>query len=721
METMQKSQRTGKALQNRELSWLQFNRRVQMEADRTHHPLLERAKFLAIVTSNMDEFIQVRYERILKKAEAKPDKKLLGGITAETLRRKVNKEILRQNNTQYLLYEGIRSELYLHGVRLYPVFTMTEEQRQREAALFENDIAPNVKVLSPDAQPAQKQLHICVKLSGARRSSGRFAIVALPTSLPRLYELSADSENRYLIRLEEIVKHHLEKLFPKETVEHAAVFRILRNQNFELDACKPETLAGAVKEMLRKRRNGKVMRLEAEERMSEEMLGMLTQRFDVKLEQRYRATGPLDLNKLMMGLYGMVKRPDLKYVPCDPVVYQDLMGEDAFSRILQRDYLMYHPYHSFAPVVHLLQQAAQDPMVRSIQMTLYRVSGNSPIVAALADAAAAGKDVFVLMESCARFDEDNNLFWGERLSRAGCKVCYGIPGLKTHSKIALIQREADGQLQSVVHLGTGNYHDGTAKLYTDFGLLTADDTLTADAAAFFDWYRASVKLCDEVMQPAEGEEAALMEAAETTRHIAESNPSALTELIHAPEALQPTILRLIRREQENAENGLPSGIIAKMNSLCDESIMEALCEAGRAGVKVQLIVRGICCLVPGIPGESDNIEVYSLVGRNLEHARAFRFENGGNAEVYLSSADWMRRNLYRRVELMFPVKDEACKQAVENVLRLQLSDNQQLRVRLPDGSYSLLEEEAPPVDAQDVLLHQVEAVFAATYGKGEEA
>ncbi len=690
MDTMQKSQRPRKALQNRELSWLQFNRRVQMEADRTHHPLLERAKFLAIVSSNMDEFIQVRYERMLRKAERKPDKKVLGGITAETLRKKINKEILRQNNTQYLLYEGIRSELYLHGVRLYPVFTMTEEQRKREAMLFDIDIAPNVKVLPEEADPAQKQLHICVKLQTGRGKKSRFAIVALPTSLPRLYELSAEGENRYLIRLEEIVKHHLEKLFPKETVEHAAAFRILRNQNFDLEECTMETLPDAVKGMLEKRRTGEVMRLEAEERMSEEMLGMLTQRFQIKLEQRYRATGPLDLNKLMMGLYSMVKRPDLKYIPCEPVVYEELMGEDVFDRILQRDYLMYHPYHSFTPVVHLLKTAAKDPSVRSIQMTLYRVSGNSPIVAALADAAAAGKEVFVLMESCARFDEDNNLFWGERLSRAGCQVCYGFPGVKTHSKIALIQREKEGVWQSVVHLGTGNYHDGTAKLYTDFGLLTADEGLNADAAAFFE----RIKGCDN---------------------------APLDELIKAPEALQTTILHLIEREKENAENGLPSGIIAKMNSLCDESIMEALCQAGQAGVKEQLIIRGICCLIPGIPGESDNVEVYSLVGRNLEHPRAFRFENAGQPEFYLSSADWMPRNLYKRVELMFPVKDEACKQAVENVLRLQLSDNQQLRVRLPDGSYSLKEEEAPAVDAQDVLLHQISAVFDGTYGKGEEA
>lgn len=689
METMQKSQQLKKALQNRELSWLQFNRRVQMEADRTHHPLLERAKFLAIVTSNLDEFVQVRYQRALDKALLTPEKKVPGGLTAEALRKKINKEILRQNNTQYLLYEGIRSELYLHGVRLYPVFTMTEEQRIREANLFENDIAPNVKVLPQDAEPAQKQLHICVKLRSGRKRS-RFAIVALPTSLPRLYELSSDGENRYLIRLEEIVKHHLEKLFPGEAVEHAAAFRILRNQNFLLEECTEETLAEAVRQMLEKRRDGDVMRLEAEERMSEEMLGLLTQRFGIRLEQRYRATGPLDLNKLMMGLYSMVKRPDLKYVPCEPVVYEDLMGADAFDRILQRDYLMYHPYHSFAPVVNLLQQAAKDPDVRSIQMTLYRVSGNSPVVAALADAASAGKEVFVLMESCARFDEDNNLFWGERLTRAGCRVCYGFPGMKTHSKIALIRREKDGQLESVVHLGTGNYHDGTAKLYTDFGLLTADETLNADAAAFFEKLK--------------GDETA-----------------SLQELIKAPEALQPTILQLIRREMQNAESGLPAGIIAKMNSLSDQSVMEALCEAGRAGVKIQLIIRGVCCLIPGIPGESDNIEVYSLVGRNLEHARAFRFENGGNAEVYLSSADWMPRNLYRRVELMFPVKDEACKQAVENVLRLQLKDHQQLRVRLPDGSYSLCEEELPAVDAQDVLLHQVEDVFAGRFDKGENA
>ncbi|MBE5802400.1 MAG: polyphosphate kinase 1 [Clostridiales bacterium] len=693
MDTAQKNQRSHKAFQNRELSWFQFNRRVQMEADRTRHPLLERAKFLAIVTSNLDEFVQVRYGKVLDKAKNAPDKKVLGGITAESLRRKVNKEILRQNNSQYLLYEGIRSELYLHGVRLYPVFTMTEEQRARELSLFENDIMPFVKVLPQDAEPAQKQLHLCAKLTRNGRGKSRFALVALPASLPRLYELSSDEENRYLIRLEEIVKHHLEKLFPKEKVDHVAAFRILRNQNFLLDECTMETMPAAVRQMLTKRRTGDVVRLEAEERMSEEMLGMLTQRFRIKQEQRYRATGPLDLNKLMMGLYGMVKRPDLKFESHEPVVLDELMGDDVFDRIVQRDYLMYHPYHSFAPVVHLLRKAAEDPAVRSIQMTLYRVSSNSPIVAALADAAAAGKDVFVMMEACARFDEDNNLFWGERLSRAGCKVCYGFPGVKTHSKIVLIEREVNGEMQRFAHLGTGNYHDGTAKLYTDFGLLTADQVLTADAVSFFERLRGSE---DAPMQ----------------------------ELIKAPEMLQPTVLSLIQREKENAMAGLPSGIIAKMNSLSDVKVMEALCEAGRSGVKVQLIVRGICCLIPGVTGVSDNVEVYSLVGRNLEHPRAFRFENAGQPEIYLSSADWMPRNLYRRVELMFPVKDESCKRAVENVLRLQLGDNLQLRMRLPDGSYALLEEEEQPgVDAQDLMLRDIAAVFEGTAlgGKAEEA
>lgn len=683
MGAAHKRKQSRQAIQNRELSWLQFNRRVQSEADNPDNPLLERAKFLAIVTSNLDEFVQVRYSGLMEAARGEHgDRKVQGGLTAEELYRKVNKEILRQNNTQYLLYEGIRGELYLQGVQLYPVFALDEDHLRREKEIFESEIRPSLKILPfPESEPMQKQLHLCVKLQKARRKDARFALVALPSALPRLFDLSKNKETRCLIRLEDIVKRYLHRLFPKEQVEHAGVFRLIRNQDFPVEERTADDIVPAVRDMLRKRRAGRVMRLEAEERMSAEMLSLLMKRFGVSRERRYRVTGPLDLNKLMMNLYGQVNRPDLKYPPAQPVTPDGLMGEDVFRRIEERDYLLYHPYHSFTPVVRLMERAAADPSVRAVKQTLYRVSGNSPIVAALAEAAANGKRVTVLFEAHARFDEENNLFWGERLERAGCRVLYGLPGLKTHSKITLFEREEDGVLKRMVHLGTGNYHDGTARLYTDFGLLTADEQLTADAAAFF--------------ERLEGHEDAPME-----------------EIVEAPGRLQPTLLQLIDREREHAREGRPAHILAKMNSLSDEAVIRALLDAGRAGVRVDLIVRGICCVVPECLGLSENIHVRSIVGRHLEHARAFRFENGGESEVYLSSADWMPRNLYKRVELMFPVKDAACKRAVENVLALQWSDTEKCRVRRADTSYARKSARHGRLNAQEELLKDVEGVFA---------
>ena len=672
------------AIENRELSWLAFNRRVQEEADNPDNPLLERAKFLSIVTSNLDEFIQVRYSRIYEAARK-------GEKGARALYRRVNREVLRQNNAQYLLYEGIRSELYLQGVRLYPTFSLDEDHMRREKALFEKEIRPYLKV-EPlrDSRPRQKQLYLLVKLARPRPKDAQFRLVSVPAALPRLFDLSKSKGEQYLIRVEDVVKHYLHRIFPKDQVEHAAVFRIIRNQNFPVQERSTDDIVPAVREMLSQRIGGEVMRLEAEERMSEEMLTLLMKHFAVERERRYRVTGPLDLNRMLMNLYGQVKRPELKFPPAQPVEIPELMGPDAFEQIDRRDFLMYHPYHSFAPVVRLMKLAAEDPTVRAIRQTLYRVSGNSPIVAALAQAAENGKEVQVLFEAHARFDEENNLYWGERLKRAGCRVMYGLPNLKTHSKITLFEREVDGETRREVHLGTGNYHDGTAKLYTDFGLLTADPTLTADAAAFF-----------------EGLE--------------RGGAEPLKELVTAPDLLAPTLLDLIERESGNAEAGRPARILAKMNSLSDKEIIKALLRAGRAGVEIDLIVRGICCVIPQIEGVSDHIRVRSIVGRHLEHARAFVFENGGQREVYLSSADWMPRNLYRRVELMFPVKDEALARAVENVLSLQWNDTEKARTRLADGSYVLSPRHADGINAQETLLKDVEGVFAGRYTAPESA
>lgn len=690
MPTAHTRKQIRQATQNRELSWLAFNRRVQEEADNPDNPLLERAKFLSIVTSNLDEFLQVRYHGVYEAAQGKEkDKRVQGGIRAEKLYRRVNKEILRQNNIQYMLYEGIRSELYQQGVQLYPAFALSPTELERIRRLFDKEIRPYLKPKTlEESHRRQKQLYFCAKLARPRKKEPSFRLVSLPTALPRLYDISADKGMQRLIRLEDVVRLNLPRLFGKEPIEHAAAFRLIRNQDFDVTEHTEEDVEPAVRAMLAKRPLGRVMRLEAEEAMSEEMLTLLMKTFDVELERRYRVTGPLDLNKMMMALYGIVKRADLKFAPAAPVEIPQLMGDDVFDQIDQQDYLMYHPYHSFAPVVHLMQRAAEDGTVRAIKQTLYRVSGNSPIVAALAQAAENGKNVTVLFEAHARFDEENNLYWGERLRRAGCKVMYGLPNLKVHSKITLFEREVEGQLRREVHLGTGNYHDGTARLYTDFGLLTADETLTADAAAFFD-----------VLEGGEGE---------------------LHNLVKAPDMLQPKLLSLFEREAEHARAGRPARITAKMNSLCDTKIVKALMETAQAGVEINLIIRGICCIIPEVPGLTDNIHVRSIVGRQLEHARAFVFENGGDREVYLSSADWMKRNLYKRAELMFPVKDEKLRQAVENVLDLQWNDTEKCRQRRADGEYVLHRRGAGGLNAQETMLKDIEGVFAGCYRVARE-
>jgi len=669
---------------NRELTWLQFNQRVQMEADNPDNPLLERVKFLTIVTSNLDEFMQVRYHRLLDAAQgADAQTRLPCGLTAPELLNRVNRTILHQKNLQYLLYEGLHSELYHQGIHVYPIFPLTEDMRRRIKEIMIGELMPRLKPVpwGEELSPiAQKRLHLLVRLRPRNGREARYMTVALPSS-QRLYELPCGETARCFIRAEDLVRQFLPLLFPEDRVEEASVFRILRNQDFRMD--ESGDIAPVVREMLLKRRTGDVMRLEAEERMSAEMLALLMKRFNVPASRRYRVTGPLDLNKLFMSLYGQLDRPDLKFPRSEPRLIRSLTGEDIFAQIDRHDWLLYHPYHSFEPIVHFLSYAAADPDVCSIKMTLYRVGSNSPVVRALQRAAENGKQVTVLFEARARFDEENNLSQGERLRRAGCHVIFGLPYYKTHSKTVLVTRMENGHLKRYLHLGTGNYHDGTAKLYTDFGLLTADPRLGEDAARFF--------------------------------YGLEGNGPAfsLAELIKAPDQLKPTLLSLFDREKEHALNGRPAGIIAKMNSLLDDQIIEGLYGVSCAGVPVELIVRGICTLIPGVPGMSENIRVTSIVGRHLEHARVFRFENGGEPEVYLSSADWMPRNLNKRVELMFPVLDDTCRRAVDHVLALQLADNRKAWQLSSDGVYTRKSDTGTEsVNAQETLLGDVDGVFA---------
>ncbi|MDD3213056.1 MAG: polyphosphate kinase 1 [Eubacteriales bacterium] len=669
---------------DRELTWLQFNHRVQMEADNPDNPLLERAKFLAIVTSNLDEFFQVRYHTLLEAAQGPLRRVTLPcGYTGAALYKKANDFILRQQNLQYTFYEGIHSELYHQNVRFYPVFALTDAMRARVKEIFLGELMNKLKPVPwrEELSPiSQKKLHYLIRLKPRSGTRIRYMGLSLPTS-PRVYELPGTQDERCFIRQEDLVKMFLPLLFPQDEVEEASLYRIIRNQDAPLED--NEDVATLVREMLIDRRTGEVLRLEAEERMSAELLRMLMRRFQVPRERRYRVTGPLDLNKLMMSLYTLLDRPELKYKRVEPTAVAALCGEDVFEQIAVKDWLLYHPYHSFEPVLNLLNRAAEDPEVCSVKMTLYRVGNNSPVVRALAKAAENGKQVIVLFEARARFDEENNLSQGERLKRAGCRVIYGLPSYKTHSKIVLISRMEGGHLKRYLHLGTGNYHDGTVKLYTDMGLLTADPQLGEDAARFFYGLEGNGPFF------------------------------ATSELVAAPEQLKNRLIGLIDREKVHAISGRPSGIIAKMNSLLDDDIIESLYDASCAGVPIRLIVRGICTLVPGVPRRSENIQVCSIIGRHLEHARAFRFENGGASEIYLSSADWMPRNLVKRVELMFPIRDAACKRAVENVLALQLDDNQKSWVLHDSGAYTRKPTASqPPVNAQETLLADIDAVFA---------
>lgn len=669
----ERSTKGNRYLQDRDFSWLLFNERIQEEVLPNANPLLERAKFLSIVDCNKDEFIQVRYHSAYEKRSKKKGKKYY---------EKLNQKLLEQGLKQYPLYRQLVNDLYQQKIYIFPGFIWTEDLLNKEKAVFENQILPSLRVEAFGDQLKQKQLYLLVKLF--KNKSQPYRLIGLPSSLPRIYDVSENGS--CIIRLEDIVRRHLDRLLPREVIEDCVAFRILRNQDFPVTENTMEDVLPAVKAMLKKRETGKVMRIEVEATMSAEMLTLLMKQFKVEEERTFRAPGPLDFDKYLMRLYSYLNRPELKYDSVPPLEVEELMGDDLFDRIAQKDYLLYHPYHSFNPVVNFMNRAAKDPNVTRICQTLYRISSHSPIAAALIEAAQNGKEVFVLMESHARFDEDNNLYWGEKLESSGVKVCYGLPALKVHSKITLIERQEESGLRRYLHLGTGNYNDGTAKLYTDFGLLTADPQLGEDAALFFSQFGRDFVSMEEICQ--------------------------------APNQLKLKLFELIDNEVAHARDGKPAHILAKMNSINEEEIMEKLVEASQEGVRVDLLVRGICCLLPKVKGVTENIRVRSIVGRDLEHARAFLFENGGNHLVFLSSADWMGRNLNKRIELMFPIKDDACRQAVENVLRLQWNDSDKCRRCKKDGSYHL--KKNGNLNAQEILHHDIEGVFKGIHPAFQE-
>ena len=654
---------------NRELSWLKFDERVLSEARDKSLPLFDRLKFLSITSSNLDEFYMVRVASLKDQVHAGYEKTDLAGMTAKEQLKEISVQTHELVHTQYnTLTRSLLPLLEKAGLHMIMEHEeLSEDQKEYVDRYFEDNVYP---VLTPMAMDSSrpfplirnKTLNIGALIAKKDRKKDKevleFATVQVPSVLPRVIEIPSGKEGvTTVIMLEEVIERNIGKLFLSNDVVCAHPYRIMRNADLTIDEDEAEDLLVEIQKQLKKRQWGEVIRLEVEDKMDKRLLKILKTEFDIKNEDIFEISGPLDLTMLMKvyGLDGFDQYKTPKYVPAPVLEFQN--DKDIFQVIREGDVFLHHPYMSFDPVVNFVRQAAKDPDVLAIKQTLYRVSGNSPIIAALAQAAENGKQVSVLVELKARFDEEHNIVWAKMLEKAGCHVIYGLVGLKTHSKITLVVRREETGIRRYVHLATGNYNDSTAKLYTDCGVFTCDERFGEDATAVFNMLSGY------------------------------SEPKRWNKLIVAPIWMKNRFLKLIEREAENAKKGIPASIRAKMNSLCDPVIISALYYASSCGVKIDLLVRGICCMKVGIPGVSENIHVRSIVGEFLEHSRIFCFCNGGNEEVYMGSADWMPRNLDRRVEIVFPVEDEEIRREAIHILDLEFEDNVKAHILQPDGTY----------------------------------
>ena len=725
-----------KVYMNRELSWLDFNYRILDEARDRENPLFERLKFLSITASNLDEFFMVRVASIKDMSEGGYSGHDIAGMTADQQLSAVQKKChefmerqystlmrslvpsLRSNNMEVLFdHESLTKQQadycdrYFDEV-IFPVLTPMAMDSSRPFPLVRNKTLNIGALISrkPEAAPegsieamvqenltrtGERVARKAAKDNGKDSKDGKeidlkdgtmFATVQVPSVLPRVIEIPCTMEGtRTGILLEEIIERNMGKLFSGYHVVCANAYRITRNADMTLDEDDADDLLDEIQKKLRKRQWGEVIRFEYEDGMDKKLFKILKREFGVGADAIYKISGPLDLT-FLMKLYGMKGFENLKEKPYVPQLVPALMnlpeGTNLFDAIREKDIFLSHPYETFDPVVNFISSAADDPDVLAIKMTLYRVSGHSPIVAALARAAENGKQVTALVELKARFDEENNIQWAEMLEKAGCHVIYGLVGLKTHSKIALVVRKEEDGIRRYVHLATGNYNDSTAKLYTDCGIMTASPAYGEDATAVFNMLSGY------------------------------SEPKHWNRLSLAPIWLRSKLNALIDREILHAKAHENAHIIAKMNALCDPGIIAKLYEASAAGVKIELIVRGICCLKVGIPGISENITVRSIVGRFLEHARIFWFANGEHQEIYMASADWMPRNLNRRVEIMFPLEDADSARAAKHILDVQLADTMKAHVLRPDNTYEKVDRRGKVlIGAQATLMK--EAIEAA--------
>jgi polyphosphate kinase len=648
---------------NRELSWLAFNERVLEEAADPTNPLLERLKFAAISASNLDEFFMVRVAGLKESIEEGSSAPDLCGMTPQEQLTAVGKRAHQFVDSLYHLTNSeLIPQLAARGIRLLKVSELPDDRRASLAPFFRDNVLPvltplAIDVLRPFPRLSSLSLNIAVLLEATSDDTRRrLAVVQVPTGLQRLVQV-AERDGVSFVLLEDLISVHLAQLFPGQRIVEAFPIRLSRDAELEFDDEGGRSQLERVERELRRRRLSDVVRLEIEAAASDELVTLLCEQVEITGEDVYAVSGPLDL-RVLAQLLDLPGYPELRDPPLQPVSLTDVTPSDMFAAIDQGDILLHHPYESYDPVIALLDQAADDPDVLAIKQTLYRASPSSAIIVALMRAAQRNKQVTVVVELTARFDEERNIRWARALEEVGAHVIYGIRGYKVHAKICQIIKRTPFGLRRYVHLGTGNYNERTARVYTDFGLMTTSAAVAEDASAFFSALTGY------------------------------SDPPRLKKLAMAPTGLRPRFLRLINRERRRAESGQPAEIVAKMNSLIDDEIIEALYAASRAGVVIRLNVRGICALRPGLPGHSDTIEVVSVVDRFLEHSRIFWFLNGGEEEVYLASADWMTRNFDKRIELLFPIERVEHKAKVMQALRAMFRDNVKARQLNADGTYS---------------------------------
>ena len=682
--------RKPKLFNGRDHSWMQFNRRVLEEAEDGSNPLLERVKFLAITGSNLDEYVEIRQAGLMQRIEDGYRQTGFDGLRPDESLATLTADIHSFVAAQYHCWDQqLLPELRKHGIRLLDWVELDAEARTFAKDYFQREVDPLLTPISIDpAHPfprvLNKALCLALLLRAKRRSSGPqvLGVVTVPRALPRFVRLpSAEGSYDYLL-LQDLIAQNLAGMYRGYEVLAHASFRVTRNSNLYFEEEEARSLLETIRVELHNRRKGDAVRLEIESGAHPEIIERLRVNFELDEDQVFRGEDPVNLSRLMY-LYEDVKRADLKFPPFTPRPFVfSRKSTNIFDELRQHDVLLHHPYDAYDPVVEFIEQGAKDPLVLSMKQTLYRTSHDSPVFEALIEAAAS-KETTLVVELMARFDEASNIRWARSMEDAGVQVFHGVVGLKTHCKLALlVRRDEDGQTRRYCHLGTGNYNPVTARFYTDLSLLTADPQITDRVHMVFNYLTAHAEVDD------------------------------YSPLLVAPLTMAESFLRLIRREQEHAQAGRPAHIVAKMNALLEPSVIEALYQASQAGVEIDLIIRGLSILRPGVKGLSDRIRVRSIVGRFLEHSRIYHFANGGNDEIYLGSADWMPRNLFERCEVVFPVRDPAARARIhDEILPAYLADTVKARLQQPEGNYiraSKLLKDAPAFSSQDFLMKLAE-------------